>query len=132
MSRYSDSSADKSTLSVKWIFRGIVVSFLLLLAVSIIGGLIITFIDIDDLIIQKILIIFNYLSILTGSFLTGLNVEGNGWLNGGLVGLGHIGLIFLLSLMWVETLFTLGSLIMLGIGSMTGLIGGMAGINFKD
>lgn len=132
MSRYSDSNADKPTLSLKRILKGLTVSFLLLLAVSIVAGLIITFTDIDDLIIQKVLIIVDYLSILAGAFLTGLNVEGNGWLNGSLVGLGHILLILLLSLIWIETLFTLGSLIMVGVGSMTGLVGGMAGINFKD
>ncbi|MBM7623439.1 TIGR04086 family membrane protein [Sporohalobacter salinus] len=132
MSRYSSSDLDQSTLSVKRVFKGIVISFILLLIVSITIGFIVVFINIDDLIIQRVLIIFNYLSILVAAFLTGLNVEGNGWLNGSLVGLGHILLILVFSLMWVETLFTVGSLIMITLGSVTGLIGGMAGINFKD
>lgn len=127
----SDSDSNGLTLGVKQIFRGILVSFCLLLIGSIIIGSIITFINFNEHIVQKILIIFNYVSILVGAFFTGYNVQKKGWLNGSLVGLAHMLLIVLVSTFWLNISFNTGITIMLVVGLLTGLIGGMFGINCR-
>jgi putative membrane protein (TIGR04086 family) len=131
MSRDYDSNSRGLALEIKNILQGTIISFFLLLTGSVFVALIISFVNFDKFIVQKILIIFNYISILIGAFFTGNNVKRKGWLNGGLVGFSHMTLIFLISIFCLNTLFNIKFIIILAIGVLTGLIGGMFGINCK-
>ncbi|SJZ31475.1 TIGR04086 family membrane protein [Selenihalanaerobacter shriftii] len=126
-----DRNANETSLKVQSVSRGILISLGLLLSGSILIGLIITFANFDKIVVQRILIIFNYISILVGSFLTGGEVKKKGWLNGSLVGLSHMAVIFIISTFWVENLSAVGVGGMLAIGTVTGFIGGMLGINLQ-
>ncbi|SDB97736.1 MULTISPECIES: TIGR04086 family membrane protein [unclassified Candidatus Frackibacter] len=129
MSKNYGSDAKSLSLDFKIIAWGILVSFSLLLSGSIIIGCLITFTNINKLVVQRLLIIFNYISILMGAILTGSNVKKKGWLNGSIVGFGHMLLIFIISMLWLDALFNTSIIIMAMIGLITGVIGGMSGIN---
>ncbi|MCK8823470.1 TIGR04086 family membrane protein [Fuchsiella alkaliacetigena] len=127
-----NTSEQKTSLEIKNIGRGTLISLLLLLIGSILIGVIVSIIDFDDYLVEQALSLFNYLVILIGSFFTGANVSQKGWLNGALVGLVHMLVIFLLALLLLGTAVTLGAFIMLLIGIVTGLLGGMVGININN
>ena len=129
MSRYSE--AQHSSVSIKRILWGLVVSLFLLIVGIIISGIVITVSNFDSSVIQQGLILLNYLAILLGGLLTGANVESKGWLNGMLVGLVQTLLHLVLGLVWLDMSLSISALLMVLLGLTTGLLGGVVGINFK-
>ncbi|MGM0472009.1 MAG: TIGR04086 family membrane protein [Bacillota bacterium] len=129
MSRYSETH--HSVLAVKRILWGLIVSLFLLIIGVVISGVAITVSNLDSSIILQGLILLNYLAILLGGLLTGANVERRGWLNGMFVGLIQTLMQLMAGLIWLDIPFSVGAGLMVLLGLVTGLLGGVVGINFK-
>lgn len=104
----------------------IVISLILLL---IYAGLL-TSTNISETTMVPVVITISGISILIGSSISSLKIKKQGMLNGALVGLIYMILIYLLSSILL-TSFSLNmeSIIMMAVGILAGMIGGIIGVN---
>lgn len=114
------------------ICKGIVCSIFLTLVLLFIFSIILTYTNIDESTIPIIIIMATVISILVGSSISTIKIKKNGILNGGIIGLIYILIIYLISSI-VQTGFTLNmySIIMISLSIVAGMIGGIVGVNIK-
>lgn len=104
----------------------IVTSIILLL----IYAMLLCYTSLSENTILPVILVITGISILIGSMISTRKIRKNGMLNGGLVGIIYIIILYLTSsLFFVGFSLTLNSFIMLIIGSITGVIGGIIGVN---
>ncbi|MDQ2085236.1 TIGR04086 family membrane protein [Herbivorax sp. ANBcel31] len=118
-----------NTLSIA---KAILVSYLITLPVFAIFAYILTFTDFPQKYISSFVIITTLLSVVIAGWISTKYIRSKGWLNGGIVGFVYMLVLFLLS----STTFGDFSInkhvvTMFVIGTLTGSIGGILGINFK-
>ena len=113
-------------------FKGIIISMLLTLLLLFIFANILTYTDISESTISPVIITITAISILIGSSLTTIKIKKNGIINGALLGLIYISLIYILSSI-NKTGFTFNSssIIMMIISLISGATGGIVGVNLK-
>ena len=118
--------------SIKSIAKSIVIALLLTLILLFIFSLIITYTNIQEQVIAPVIIVITAISILIGSSIAGIKIKKNGLLNGVIVGIGYILILYLISSMlnWHFEL-NINSIIMIAVAIIFGLIGGMIGVNIK-
>lgn len=106
----------------------IALSILFLLLFSVI----LTYSNISDTTIPLVIIVINMVAILIGSSISTMKLKKNGILNGIIIGLLYMGILYFLSSM-INSCFilTTQSIIFLGLGIIAGAIGGIIGVNFK-
>lgn len=125
---------EKSDLSKNLIRigKGSIVAILTSLILLFIFALILTFTSISESTINPVIIVICGISILIGSSISTLKIRKNGLLNGGLVGLIYILVIYLLSSI-TGSGFSLNiySLVMIIVSVIAGMIGGIIGVNLK-
>ena len=98
----------------------------------IIFSILLTYTDINEASIDPVIMVVTGVSILLGSFIGNIKIKKNGMLNGGLVGL-----IYLLILYFISSLLNwnfglnIESIIMLVVGFVCGILGGVLGVNKK-
>ena len=104
----------------------IIISLILLL----IYASLLTTTNISETTMTPVVITISGISILIGSSISSFKIKKQGMLNGALVGLIYMLLIYLLSSILV-TGFTIGmeTIIMISVGIFTGIIGGIIGVN---
>lgn len=104
----------------------IIISLILLL----IYASLLTTTNISETTMTPVVITISGISILIGSSISSFKIKKQGMLNGALVGLIYMLLIYLLSSILV-TGFTIGmeTIIMISVGILTGIIGGIIGVN---
>lgn len=117
---------------IKYIFKGLMIAFLLTLILILIFSLFLSFTSIRE----SKLPLFNNLvmivSIVVGSIYVAIKVKENGWLNGALIGLGYYIVLTLLGILFIKPfIFDFVVLSRLVIALITGIIGGMIGINLS-
>lgn len=114
------------------IIKGILVSYLFTLPMFAVFAYFLTFVDFPQKYLSTAVIITTLLSIVIAGWISTRNVRSKGWLNGGIVGIIYMLILYLLSSI-VYREFTLNShvLILLAIGVLTGSIGGILGINLR-
>ena len=72
------------------------------------------------------------ISILIGSMTSTKSIKKNGIINGGIVGLIYILILYIISSLFVSGFsITLNSIFMLAIGTITGITGGIIGVNIN-
>ena len=77
-----------------------------------------------------VILVVTGISILIGSMISTRSIRKNGILNGGMVGLIYIIILYLISSLFLAGFnITFNSFIMLIIGIITGMIGGIIGVN---
>ncbi len=77
-----------------------------------------------------VILVITGISILIGSMISTRKIRKNGILNGGMVGLIYIIILYLISSLFLAGFsLTFNSFIMLIIGIITGMIGGIIGVN---
>ncbi|MCI9016328.1 MAG: TIGR04086 family membrane protein [Clostridia bacterium] len=118
--------------SVITIFKGIIISFLFTLVLLFIFSVLLTYTNIQEQTIGPVIIIVTTISILLGTSISMIHIKKNGILNGGIVGLVYIGIIYICSSS-IETGFSINiySLIMIIFSIISGMIGGIVGVNIK-
>ena len=77
-----------------------------------------------------VILVITGISILIGSMMSTRKIRKNGILNGGMVGLIYIIILYLISSLFLAGFsLTFNSFIMLVVGIITGMIGGIIGVN---
>lgn len=112
--------------------KGIITSMILTLLLLFIFANLLTYTDMSESTIPPVIIIITAISILIGSSITTIKIKKNGILNGALLGIIYISIIYILSSA-TKTGFTFNfsSIIMIIISLISGAIGGIVGVNMK-
>ncbi len=115
-----------------YVFKGIIISILITLIGLLVFSIILTNFDIQENIISPVVLIVTACSIIIGSIISSVKIKNKGILNGGIVGGIYILTIYILSSIFLGD-FSLNfySFIMIGIAILTGMLGGIIGVNLK-
>ena len=111
---------------IKGIGIALVVTFISLIIFSIL----LTYTDINEASIDPVIMVVTGISILLGSFIGNIKIKKNGMLNGGIIGLTYLLILYFISslLNWNFGL-NIQSIIMLVVGIICGILGGVLGVN---
>lgn len=114
------------------ILKGSVFAIIISLILLFIFALLLTYTDISETTMIPVVITIVGTSILIGSMVSTRTISKNGLLNGGLVGLIY-GIILYLSssLCLVGFSLTVYSLVMIAVAIITGMVGGVIGVNLN-
>lgn len=114
------------------ILKGSVFAIIISLILLFIFALLLTYTDISETTMIPVVITIVGISILIGSMVSTRTISKNGLLNGGLVGLIY-GIILYLSssLCLVGFSLTVYSLVMIAVAIITGMVGGVIGVNLN-
>ncbi len=114
------------------IIKGIVISCIVTLLLLFIYALLLRFTNIGENTISPVIIAITGVSILIGSSIGAGSIKKNGIINGGIIGLTYIILLYLLSSL-TGTGFALNmySIILMCVSAGAGAIGGIVGVNLK-
>ena len=120
------------TTTIKQIMKGVGISLLATLLFLTIFAIILTYTNVSESTISPVIIIATGISILIGSIIANRKITKNGIINGGLVGIIYILIIYLISSL-LNGRFSLNiqSIIMMIVAFFCGIIGGIIGINRK-
>ena len=112
------------------IIKGSVFAIILSVVFLLIYALVLTYTDISESTIIPVVTVIVGISILIGSMVSVRKIRKNGLLNGGIVGLIYVIALYITSSMClVGFSITLNSLIVLIVGILTGMVGGIIGVN---
>ena len=116
--------------NIKNIFKGVGISFVVTLVTLLIFSLVLTYTSVGESTISPVIIVITAISILFGSSISTKSIKKNGMVNGGVVGLIYLLIIYLISsiLNWKFGL-NLQSLAMIILGIVFGILGGIIGVN---
>ena len=114
------------------ILKGSFISIIISIILLVVLALLLAYTAIPENIISYAIIIICVISILVGSFFSSIKIKKKGIVNGGIVGIIYILLLYLLSSL-IEKNFALNtySIVMIIASFFAGCIGGVAGVNMK-
>ena len=114
------------------LIKGVGIALIVTFVSLIIFSILLTYTNINDSSIEPVIMVVTGISILLGSFIGNMKIKKNGMLNGGLVGLIYLLILYLISsiLNWKFGL-SIQSIIMIVVGCVCGIIGGVLGVNKK-
>lgn len=112
------------------IAKGIIIAIVFTIVALSIFSVILVYTDISEETIDPVILVITAISILVGSSIGTRKLKKNGLLNGGIIGISYILVIYLLSSMLTSN-FALnrGAIIMMIAGIIGGVIGGIIGVN---
>lgn len=114
------------------ILKGSVTAIILTLILLLIFAAILTYTSIGENVIKPVIIVISGISILVGSSISTLTIKKNGMLNGCLVGIIYILTLYLISsITGTGFAINLYSIIMIIVCIITGMLGGVIGVNLK-
>lgn len=112
------------------IIKGSSISIIITLILLFVFSIILTYTTIQESIIAPVVIVITIISILIGSSISSLKIKKNGLINGGLVGLIYILVIYILSsVTLVGFNVNMTTIIMMCSSIVAGIIGGIIGVN---
>lgn len=112
--------------------KGSIISIILSLIFLSIYAMILAFTSISENTIVPVVLVITGISILIGSSISTINIKKQGLINGSLIGLIYMVFIyFLSSIIFTGFTLNLNSIIMIIVGIVTGMIGGIIGVNIK-
>lgn len=114
------------------ILKGTLIAWILTFVLLFIYAVLLTYTKIGENTMYPVIIVIEAVSILIGSSITTSHVKKNGIINGGIIGLIYVLLIYFLSSLTVSG-FSLNmySMVMMISGIIAGMIGGVVGVNLK-
>lgn len=119
----------KNTLRI---IKGSLFAIILSIILLFIFGLLLTYTEISENTIVPVVTTVVGISILIGSTISSRKIRKNGLVNGGLVGLIYVVILYLSSSLCITSFsLTISSFVMLGVGTVTGMIGGIIGVNLN-
>lgn len=123
-------SKEKTNKNMIRIIKGSILSIIISVLLLLIYAIILTYTTISENTMTAVLITISGISILIGSSISSFKIKKQGMLNGALVGLIYMLALYLTSSMLL-TGFSINtsSIIMMLIGTLTGIIGGIIGVN---
>lgn len=119
--------ADKNIIRI---IKGSVFSILITLILLFIYAILLTSTNIPETTMSVVVITITGISILIGSSISSFKIKKRGIVNGGLVGLIYIITIYLISsIALIGFSMNITSIVMLMVAIVTGMIGGIIGVN---
>lgn len=114
------------------IVKGILISFISTLILLFIFAIFLTYTNISESAIPPVIIVMTIISILLGSSISTIKIKKNGIVNGGIIGLSYILILYIISSI-VHTGFALNgySIAMIILSILAGMVGGIVGVNRK-
>ena len=114
------------------IAKGLGIALLVTLICLIIFSFVLTYTSVSETTIDPVTMVITALSILLGSFLGCIKKRKNGMLNGGIIGISYLLILYLVSslLNWSFGL-NVKSIIMIVVGTIFRILGGILGVNKK-
>ncbi len=114
------------------VIKGSIISFLVSVILLFIFASLLVYTSLQETTIKPVVIIISIISILIGSSLSSIKIKKNGIINGALVGLIYILTIYILSsISLIGFNLNLYSIIMMIGAIVSGMIGGVIGVNFS-
>lgn len=122
----------KESNTMSRIAKGIGISMAVTIITLIIFSIILTYTNIEENIINPVIMIITAISILVGSSIENTKIKKNGLINGAIIGIGYIAIIYLISsiLNW-KFVLNMQSIIMIIAAIIFGTLGGIIGVNKK-
>lgn len=110
--------------------KGTIISIIITLILLFIFSTVLAYSNVSESIIPVVLIIITGVSILIGSSISTLKIKKNGIVNGGIIGLIYILLLYIVS-SGINNDFSLNmySIVMIMASILAGMIGGIVGVN---
>ena len=132
MVNISENNIRENGENIKKILKGSAFSIIITLIGLLIYSIILSYTSVAESTMPTIITIITGISILIGSTISTSNIKKNGIVNGMLVGLIYITLIYLLSsIITGNFLLNTKSMIMIITSVLTGALGGIIGVNKK-
>lgn len=126
-------STNEKNSKIYNIFRGSLVAILITIISLLIFSILLTHTNISEKSIVPVITIITAVSILTGSILSVSKIENRGLFNGALVGLTYILAIYILSSIINKNFaINLNSLILISSAVVSGMMGGIIGVNMNN
>lgn len=126
-----DITKDKNRNAIN-ILKGSIISILLTLILLTIYSALLSFTNISENTMTPVVLVMTGISILIGSSMSSINIKKQGMLNGGLVGLIYMLFIYTLSSIFLVGFeLNLNCILMIIIGIITGMLGGIMGVNLS-
>ena len=117
---------------IKNVIKGAIISIVTTLLLFLVFALLLTYTNISETTIFPVIVVITGISILLGSSLGNIKIRKNGLLNGGL-----IGLIYMLVLYFISSCFlgdfslNSNSFILIIAAILAGMLGGIIGVNIS-
>jgi len=118
--------------NVKIILKGSIISIILTMILLFIFAILLTYTNISENTIPAVIIVITAISLLIGSSIASRKMKKDGLVNGAI-----IGGIYLLTIYIVSSIISgnfnmnIKSIIMIGVGTLFGILGGIVGVNTK-
>ena len=112
--------------------KALIFSIILTLIALVVLSLVLSFSEVSESLINPAIIVISSVSILIGGFLVAKKIKQKGILNGAILGIVYMLIIYLISSL-LNNNFSLGisAFIMIGAGILSGALGGIVGVNLK-
>lgn len=122
----------KVNQNLKRVIKGSIFAIVISLIAVFIYALILTYTNVSENTITPVIIVIAGISILIGSYISNLKIKKQGMLNGALVGLIYMLFIYITSsITFTGFNLNMNSIIMILVGMITGIIGGIIGVNLS-
>lgn len=120
------------TNNIIQIVKGIGISIIITLILLFVFSLLLTYTNISENTIPAVVIVITGISILIGSSVINLKIKKNGIINGAIVGGSYILTLYVISsILSGSFALTVPAIIMIIVGFVTGMLGGIIGVNLK-
>lgn len=132
ISSIKEKSTANENLSPVSVFKGILAAYIITIPSFLIFALILANTDFPQKLISPAVVVTTIISVLTAGSMSTKGIKNRGWLNGSLVGLIYMVILYIISSMIFKS-FSIDKYVvtMTIIGVLTGAIGGIVGINIK-
>jgi putative membrane protein (TIGR04086 family) len=119
-------------MKISTLFKGIGVSYLVTVPLFAVFSFILSRMEFPERYIDPAVLITTMVSILAAGIISSVNLRSRGWMNGAVVGLIYMLILYALSsIVYGSFPINRHVVIMFVIGAITGAIGGIIGINMK-
>ena len=114
------------------IIKGSVIAIVFSFIALTIYAAVLSFTSISESTMVPVIIVITGISVLIGSSISAMHIKNRGIINGGVVGLIYMLLIYILSSVFlVNFSININSIIMIIVALLTGMIGGIIGVNMS-
>ncbi len=130
--KMEDITKEKSNSNIIKIIKGSAIAIVLSLVFLTIYAAILSFTSVSETTMIPVVLVLTGISILIGSSMSSISIKKQGILNGGLVGLIYVLFLYIVSsIVGVGFELNMNAIIMLVVEVITGMIGGVIGVNIK-
>lgn len=126
-----DVTKDKNNVAIK-IIKGSIISIVISAILLCVYAAVLSYTTVSETTMQPVIIVISGVSILIGSSISSINIKKQGMINGGIVGLIYILILYIVSsLVSMRFELNMHSIVMIITGIVAGMLGGIIGVNLK-